>query len=103
MAQRRGPFWTKKHSKPPSEPAPIEKTVDGETSVVGWKPNYSDKVIRIPERTYEKARRIQRREVARRSMGSCADEPPTRIALGRIFARAIDEYDRNHPEQGDPK
>jgi len=105
MAQRDGRSWAKKHSHPDQKPSPvlppIEKTQNGTKSVLDPAPGTT--VIRIPLRTYEKACRIRRRTLDAVNAGSCADSLVARIGLGRIFARAIDEYDVNHPAQGDPK
>jgi hypothetical protein len=104
MAQRDGRSWAKKHSHPDQKPSPalppIEKTVNGTKSVIAPAPGTT--VIRIPRRTYEKACSIRRRMLDSVNSESCADSLVARIGLGRIFARAIDEYDRNHPAQGDP-
>ncbi len=105
MAQREKPSWLKKgrttqEAVPPAM-KPIERTCEGQRSVASPSPNYCDTVVRIPGRTYEKACAIRRRMIARAEFDGGGGLAP-RIALGRVFAKAIDEYDRNHPPVGDP-
>jgi len=85
MAERaKHPPWNKKHS--PAELPRIERTGPG----CPPKPGVTYSVIRIPRRAYELA--VQQR---RRLLNEADDE--LRISLGRVFLKAMIEYDRNHP------